>query len=146
MAYRPNPDDLRLVVEFYTQDKNGKTVEMVKVSDPNDPLLVRCFRALDVSHRDENEDRNVTYAERFAPQYAAFKRGETKTATSKIEKLQAQITTEQQKIAGAGIDMDGADKAADDAAKAREKLEAEADAEAEAQRNAALAAGIAAKK
>lgn len=144
MGYRPNPDDLRLVVEFSTEDKNGKTVEMVKVSDPNDPLLVRHFRALDVSHRDEGEDRNITYAERFAPQYAAFKRGETKTATGKIEKLEAQITAERQKIAGAGIDLNGADKAAEDAAKAREKQEA--DAEAEAHRNAALAATVAAQK
>lgn len=129
MAYRPNPDDQRLKVEFYTKDKRGRQVEMVKVSDTTNPLLVQHFRALDVSHRDPVTDEEVTYAERFAPQYAAFKRGDTKTSTDKIEKLQNQITEEEAKMAGAEVDPKAAEAAAEKAAGERQK-ELDADREA----------------
>lgn len=124
MAYHPNPDDNRLEVEFYAEDG----VDFVRIKSTEESLE-RVFRALDVSHIGE-DDEEVTYAARFAPQYAAFQSGATKSANDKIEKLEAQIADAKAEKAGVNADSKKADAVADKAAADREaKLKAAAKAD-----------------
>ncbi len=97
MAYVQTQQDAALIAEFYTKEiTTGKprTEEWVRILLPGDSRLEHHApaRAVWAPHTDGNGVTvDVTYAERFADQYKAFKDGSDAAAEKRIANLRAQL-------------------------------------------------------
>lgn len=93
MAYTPTAADSRLAVEFYakevTKGANPRTEDWVRILQPGDSRMEHHAPAASVWA--PVNGRDVTYAERFAPQYAAFKSGSAARNRNRVEELRKQL-------------------------------------------------------
>ena len=87
--------DDALFVRFYEKAKikpKGETlIDMVSVSSPAMQRQEFHARADTVSHWDEQLGRQITYAERFAPQYADYLAGRTAERAERAERLTREL-------------------------------------------------------
>lgn len=76
-----------LLVSFYI-GKDGK--DFVKILNVVDNSEYHAL-ATSSSHRDINTNEEVSYAERFAPQYAAYLAGKSKSVAKEIEEAESRL-------------------------------------------------------
>lgn len=93
MAYTPNAADSRLAVEFYskeiTKGSSPRSEDWVRILQPGDSRMEHHAPALAVWAPVNGKD--VTYAERFAPQFQAFKSGDADRKRNRVDELRKQL-------------------------------------------------------
>lgn len=112
-----NPLDARLIVTFYVDTQRNQTEEWVKILNPVDNSEHHA-RAASMSHRDPLTNQDVSYAERFPHQYAAFKTGKDKTLGDEEAELERKLAAIRQARRNPAVSDAAVQKAADEAAAA----------------------------